>query len=436
MSFGLVRLIYNLLFPVVFVAILPAYLVKMWRRGNFREGFGQRFAVYGLEVRERIGGGRRSWLHAVSVGEVLIGLKLAGRLKELEPAFRAVLSTTTTTGYALAKKEAPEWIEVIYHPVDFPSVVRRAVAAIRPERLILIEAEAWPNLVAEVRRIGAPVIMANARLSPRSERRFRAFRGFVAPWFGTIDWVCVQDPIDRGRFEALGVARDRIKLTGSIKFDQAVKGSSEARIDAFRGVMDGIGVPAAAPILLGGSTFPGEEAVLARATTDLATEFPDLFLIVAPRHVERADQAVVDVEGAGLRTVRRTSPAGTGKCRAMVIDTTGELRDWYALATVVFIGKSLLAEGGQNPVEPVVVGKPVIFGPHMENFRLLAAQLAEKGGAVQIADEKALVEQVRRLLRSAGDRERMAAVGEAVIEAHRGATDRTAQLILAARQST
>jgi 3-deoxy-D-manno-octulosonic-acid transferase len=193
-------------------------------------------------------------------------------------------------------------------------------------------------------------------------------------------------------------------------------------------------VPPGAPVLLGGSTFPGEEAVLGRVARDLAAEFPDLFLIAVPRHVERAGEAVADLEAAGLAVARRTAPEGKEGCRALAVDTTGELRSWYRVATVVFVGKSLLSKGGQNPVEPIVAGKPVLFGPHMENFAPLAGQLADKGGALAVADEAALAGAVRRLLRSPEERERMAAAGLRVVDAHRGATDRTARFLLGMRR--
>ncbi|MDQ3625770.1 MAG: 3-deoxy-D-manno-octulosonic acid transferase, partial [Verrucomicrobiota bacterium] len=198
----MIRLLYNLLFPVGLLLFLPAYLLKMRRRGNYRRNFGQRFASYSPDVQARLGQGRgeRTWIHAVSVGEVAIALKLATKLRELDPAFQCVLTTTTPTGFAVGEQGAREWMQVMYNPLDFLPVVRRAFASIRPARLILVEAEVWPNLAAEARKRGVPIALVNARLSPRSERRFRQFRTWVAPTFQCLDLVCVQEEHDIERW--------------------------------------------------------------------------------------------------------------------------------------------------------------------------------------------------------------------------------------------
>ncbi len=201
----MIRFFYNLLFPIGLLFFLPGYLLKMTRRGNYREKFGQRLGFYDDKLRGHLNSKRITWMHAVSVGEVAVALKLAVRLKELDPELFCVLTTTTTTGFAFAVKESPDWIEVMYNPVDFWPITRRAFNVIRPIRLVLIEAEIWPNLVAEARRRAVPLALVNARLSPRSERRFRKFRLFVASLFRQLDLVCVPEEEDIGRWNALGV---------------------------------------------------------------------------------------------------------------------------------------------------------------------------------------------------------------------------------------
>src|SRR5499427_4491630 len=207
----MIRFIYNLFWPLGLLIFLPGYFAKMIRRGGYREKFGQRFGIYDGEVRNRLSNQRSTWLHAVSVGEVNVALKLANALRTLEPDLRCVLTTTTTTGFALAGKSAPPWIEVMYTPLDYWPIMRRAFSVIRPARILLVEAEVWPNLVAaaHIRRI--PLALVNARLSLRSERRFRRFRFFVAPTFRLLDLLCAQEAGDVGRWVAIGVARDRIR---------------------------------------------------------------------------------------------------------------------------------------------------------------------------------------------------------------------------------
>lgn len=421
----LIRLLYNLAFPAVLLILLPGFLVRMLRRGKYRHKFWQRFGIYSPRVLERIGGGGRTWIHAVSVGEVMIALKLIKALREADPEGAFVLSTTTSTGFKLAARAKAPWLEPIYNPLDFYFSARRAVRTIRPRRLILVEAEVWPNIVCEARAAGARVVLVNARLSPRSERRFRKIRWLAAPVFNQLDLLCLQEPDDLARWEALGLDPARLTVTGSIKFDD---GAHRASRD-FWPVLQALGVQPGAPVLLGGSTFDGEEAVLAGVFRELRTSLPDLFLILVPRHFERSPAVAAQLEKAGLSVARRTQAAASSRPDLLLVDTTGELRDWYACATVVFIGKSLCAKGGQNPAEPVAAGVPVVFGPHMQNFATLARQFLRHEGALEAADPPALRAALQRLFSDAGLRARMAANAARCLKVHRGATCRTVEAI-------
>jgi 3-deoxy-D-manno-octulosonic-acid transferase len=423
----MIRFIYNLLWPIGLIFFLPGYLVKMVRRGNYRAKFGQRLGWYGSELCRQLARRRPTWLHAVSVGEVGIALKLATEMRTLQPDLNCVLTTTTTTGFAFARKNAPPWIKVMYNPLDFWPIMRRAFAVLNPARIVLVEAEVWPNLAAEAHARKIPIVLANARLSPRSERRFRRFRRFVAPTFGLLDLVCVQEPGDVERWAELGVDRSRIHCTGSIKFDP---GNVSVDPTLARSVVQEMEIGADRPILLGGSTHPGEEEILARIFVELHSQFPELFLVVAPRHAERGREVHRVLKELGLRVVLRSQPASNTGCDCLVLDSTGELRNWYAVATIVFVGKSLAAHGGQNPAEAIAAGKPVLFGPHMENFAVLARSLVDQGGAVQVRDEVELKEEVLSLLQDANRREKMSRNARDVLEKHRCATARTAKLIL------
>jgi 3-deoxy-D-manno-octulosonic-acid transferase len=422
----MIRFLYNLLYPVALLLFLPGYLLKMYRRGNYRNKFAQRFGIYDPKTRARLARQPNTWMHAVSVGEVMIALKLADKMRVLEPDLSIALTTTTTTGFALARRQAPPWIETLYTPLDFWPIMRRAFAVIQPTRIVLVEAEVWPNLTAIAHRRRIPLALVNARLSPRSERRFQRFNRFVSPYFRKLDLVCAQEPEDVDRWRSLGAPSNRIQPVGSIKFDP----EGDAPIpDRPRAVLHQLGIEENRPILLAGSTHPGEEAILARTFLELRREFAGLFLIIAPRHVERTRDIAAELKRLGLLVGRRSEPDPTLKLDCLLLDTTGELRDWFAVATIVFMGKSLTVHGGQNPVEPIVARRPVVFGPHMENFAALARSLIASGGARQCQNETSLTNEIRTLLRNPAEREELVARAQQVLDRHRGATTRTAELL-------
>ncbi|MEY2481353.1 MAG: 3-deoxy-D-manno-octulosonic-acid transferase [Verrucomicrobiota bacterium] len=426
----MIRFLYNLLFPVGLLLFLPGYLLKMWRRGNYRHKFGQRFGIYDWQVHEKLRESRCTWIHAVSVGEVMVALKLAAKLKELEPDLRVALTTTTTTGFALAQKDAPPFCEVLYSPLDFWPVMRRAFKTIRPVKIVLVEAEIWPNMTAEAQARGIPLALVNARLSSRSEKRFRRFRTLIAPILQLVDLVCVPQPEDVQRWSALGVESDRIKVTGSIKYDPSIS-VNQNELPAFRLFHLDSRDPTRL-VLFGGSTHAGEEKLLAEIFLNLRRQFSSLCLFIAPRHVERSHEIRKQIESLSLG-VRFSSEAERDKDfkpDCVLLDQTGELQGWYRFATVVFIGKSLTARGGQNPVEPIMAGVPVIFGPHMENFATLAKNLVRQNGAIEVHDARELEQAVENILRDGDARRLLVENAQRVVMEHRGATSRTAQLIV------
>ncbi len=424
----MIRFFYNLFWPIGLLLFLPGYFIKMVRRGGYREKFGQRLGIYDRDVRIGLSKRRSTWLHAVSVGEVNIALKLANALRALEADLHCVLTTTTTTGFALATRNAPAWIEIMYTPLDYWPIMRRAFSVIRPARIVLVEAEVWPNLAALAHMRRVPLALVNARLSPRSERRYRRFRFFVVPTFRLLDLVCVQEIQDTDRWAALGVDPGRIKWTGSIKYDPDVQLEDHAVTASVRDALfarDGA-------VLFGGSTHRGEEEILATMFLRLRKQFPPLRLFIAPRHVERLREVRAQLEALGLRValaseVRSGREGNDADC--LVLDTTGDLQRWYDIATVVFIGKSLTAQGGQNPVEPILAGKPVVFGPHMENFAMLAKALVSKNGAIQVRDANSLERAIVELLLDSDARQHLVQNAHEVLATHQGATARAAALV-------
>lgn len=416
----------------------PAALRKMKARGGRVSDLWTRLGIYSDEQKAAIDSLHQSgeviWMHAVSVGEVGIAAKLIRELLRARPTLRIVLSTTTPTGFAQAERfaqESGDAVMPIYNPLDGWFTVRRCLQAIKPQQLVLVEAEVWPNLVFAAHQQGIPVTLVNARLSPRSERRYQKVRWLVQPVFTLLNQVFVQEPEDVRRWQRLGLATDRIDCTGSIKFDMAGDTEPLDQVAQLRELLTGIGCGEPRPVLLAASTHAGEEVALAGVFLQLKVAVPDLFFIVVPRHVERTTEIETGLQQLGLTVVRRS----TGACDnvtpdTLLVDTTGELRAWQHLATVVVVGKSFLATGGQNPAEAVMAGKPVVFGPHMENFAALVRILLSKQGAVQVPDFAELHGSLLNLFQHPAEATRLAQSGREALQAHEGATLRTVNALL------
>ncbi|TLD68496.1 3-deoxy-D-manno-octulosonic acid transferase [Phragmitibacter flavus] len=438
----LLLLIYNALFPIGLVCMAPGALKKMKARGGSPRDLWQRLGFFKASQLRQLdqmrSEGRLFWIHAASVGEVGIAAKLIRQILKDRPESRFALTTTTPTGFAQveAMKEVQAGVVLpLYSALDGWLIVRRFLRAIQPAQLILVEAEVWPNLTHACKKRGVPMYLVNARLSPRSERRFRKALPFTRAIFSMLNHVMVQEPEDVARWQSLGLESSKITCTGSIKFDPGAGGQTrpEAQIEKFQQLLRELGWGAEDPVILLASTHPGEELALAQVYGRLAKDFHDLRLIVVPRHVERAEEIDVELKAQGFYVVRRSQGlVSTGKVAVadvLLVDTTGELGAWQHLATAVIVGKSFLAKGGQNPAEAIMAGKPVLFGPHMANFEALVDQLLKKGGAVQSPDLLALERDLRSLL-SSPDRARSVAVaGMGALTPHEGATARTAVLL-------
>ncbi len=424
-------LIYNLLFAVAFVFMLPKFLWRMRRRGGYAKDFGQRFGAYRPEVRERIGDGGRVWIHAVSVGEVFVGLSMLEELRRKRPALRFVVSTTTSTGYRIVQDQLKDPDVGIYFPLDFPPFVHRAVRTIRPTALILVEAEFWPNLVRLVSRRDIPLFLVNGRISPSSYRGYLKLRPFTRRIFRLFDALCVQGEQDRQCLLDLGAPPELVQVMNSVKYQ--VGSSDTENVEQIGTVLGDAGLNGERSILLGGSTWPGEEAALLDIYEALRDQHPSLALVLVPRHVERTPQVVEEITGRGL-TLQLRSEVGEDRrekaADVFVVDTTGELKSFYPHASLIFIGKSLCAEGGQNIIEPAAFGKSVLVGPHMGNFPVIMKDFLQAGAIRQVADQPALQEAVASLLGDASARDQLGRNAEALVKEKSGAVTQTADVIL------
>jgi 3-deoxy-D-manno-octulosonic-acid transferase len=427
--------LYNILLPIALLVSFPIYLRRMLKRGGYARNFSQRFGCYSKELRSRFAEGGWTWVRAVSVGEIVMALRLIEEMKRQAPDFKAVISTTTSTGYALGQQRRGnrQWIEIIYNPIDFYPIVNVCWRQIRPRETILIDSDLWPSFLALAKAHRSPVFLANARLSQRSEKRYTNLRTVTrALFWQNITTLFAQDQLDAERWKRVGVPPDRIAVTGSMKYDTE---DLAAEIDLrFSAWLEKHGVEAGRPILLGGSLHPGEEDLLLSAFQLLLAEFPSLFLILVPRHVERTPEIVQLLRARNARYTLRSEPNFQDGPSVLLVNTTGELKDWYSAATVVVVGKSFYGVGGQNPVEPILAGKPVVVGPHMENFQYIVAELRNAGGIIQLHSADALVPTIAGLLRNPAAASSLVGRAAKAMAHHQGATRRTATAIMARRK--
>jgi 3-deoxy-D-manno-octulosonic-acid transferase len=408
--------------------------MRMWRRGSWLPGFLQRFGIYSVAIKQTITNRRIIWLHAVSVGEVGICTQLIQALEPRLPNAKIVVSTTTTTGMGELEKKLPSHITRIYYPIDIRKCVSLALGTFHPEAVILVEAEIWPNFIWQAQRRSMPLYLVNARLSERSYRGYRRFGFVFRKLFAAFAGVGAQNETDAAKLRELGCRPEVIQIVGSLKFDAAQLTERKSLNVAV--MLTQLGIPRGARLILGGSTHAGEEALLAEIYLRLKKQFPDLFLVLVPRHFERGREVGRELESRGIKFVYRSEvtresryPEGSFSC--LLVNSTGELKLFYEHATVIFVGKSLTAEGGQNPIEPGALGKAMIFGPNMQNFAEVSRNFVEKRGAVQVRDAAELESALAQLLADESQRDELGRRAREVVSENLGAIERTVEMILA-----
>ncbi len=384
--------LYNILFFIGYMAMMPSFYRRMKKRGGYRAHFGQRFGRYEPEVLEALRARPRLWVHAVSVGEAYVAGKILDEIRKTHPEEPILLSTTSSTGYKVCEGLLREGDVLVYFPLDFPWVVRRALNAIRPKALVLTESELWPNILRACNRRGIPTALMNGRISDRSYPRYKALRFFFRPVLRTFREIQVQFESDRDRIVAIGADPATVKVTGTVKFDVAPP--PVEKVATIRAGLAAAGFPADAKILLGASTWPGEEAMLLRAYGRILAQAPDFRLVLVPRHQERGNEVEALMSSAGFTCCRRSrgdshAEAVGEKPAVLLADTTGELFAFHSVSDLTFVGKTLSPNvGGQNMIEPCALGKPVVVGPHVENFAGPMAIL-RKGEALREAATEA-----------------------------------------------
>ncbi|HEV2215733.1 MAG TPA: 3-deoxy-D-manno-octulosonic acid transferase [Terracidiphilus sp.] len=407
----------------------PWWIWRMVTTQKYREGLAARFGRVPAQLRSGKDQRPAVWLHAVSVGEVLAVSRLVNELDRAMPGYRVLISTTTRTGQQLARQRFGEE-RVFYCPLDLPWAVRAYFRALQPKMLILAETEFWPNLLTACFRNGVPVAVVNARISDRSWPRYRRLRRFWRPLLVQCSSVMAQSATDAERLRALGCAPDRVAVSGNLKFD--VRAAGEAEITQRLRQL--------APsqrFLAAGSTLEGEEALLLEAWPALLAADPNLILVLAPRHPERFSAVAELLRASGLQCARRsewpqepsTPIALLQAGQVVLLDSIGELASVYSIASLAFVGGSLIPAGGHNPLEPAQFGVPIVMGSHYANFRAIVEDLRAHD-AICIAEKEEIAQSLIGLL---ADEAAAKAIGERarrVFELQSGATARTLAALL------
>lgn len=414
--------LYSTAISLFLLGLAPSVLTQMVLRGKYRRDIAERFG--GVAPWE--GPATPVWLHAVSVGEAMAAAPLARLLVSRHPEVPLIASTTTETGRAVAEQRIAA-ARFVFFPLDFRWAAARALTRLRPRLVLLTETELWPNFLAACAAQRIPVVLINGRISPRSFPRYR----LVRRWFGRVlqdvRLFCMQSAADADRILALGAPAERVTVTGNLKYDLP---ALEQAVDV-PAIRAGLGLPPRCRLVIAGSIHRGEDGPVIEAFRSAAASRRDLCLLVAPRHPERLEEVERLVAKAGVPCVRRSRlPAESARAGGVILlDTMGELARLYAAASVVFVGGSLIPHGGQNILEPAAYGRPILHGPHMGNFAEMRDRFREADAALQVADGPALAEGLQVLLDDAARAERMGQAGRAIVEAQRGATRRTADLV-------
>jgi 3-deoxy-D-manno-octulosonic-acid transferase len=422
-----VYLAYSLITVVALVLASPYFFYQAVRHKKYIGSLWQRLGY--LPVSFNLDGEASVWVHAVSVGEVLAARPLLAALRERYPRLRLFLSTTTLSGQQLARRNLSDVDDVFYFPFDWTFTARRTLNLVRPKLFVMMETEIWPNLLRECRRRGVKTVLVNGRISYRSYPRYRLVRPFFRRVLADIDRFCVQGEETARRLADLGAPADRMTVTGSLKFDAVdappTPGRGPERVLRF------FRMSPHRPVFIAGSTLKGEEEAVIRAFNRVRSSGGNALLIIAARHPQRFDEVERLCRYEGLSTVRRSELPIDAEPRAdaVILDTIGELAQLYQIATAVFVGGSLVPAGGHNILEPAVFGKPILFGPHMENFREIADAFLANGAAVQVRTPRELGDEMLSLLGDPVRRARLGAAARALVDANRGAKGKTLAVI-------
>jgi 3-deoxy-D-manno-octulosonic-acid transferase len=408
--------LYEVLLYLVFLITLPFFLFTGFLRGKYLANFPERMGLYKSKERQH-----DLWIHAVSVGETLAAGPVLAEIRRLRPETSMVLTTTTITGQAQARRLFPE-STVTYFPFDFSFAVRRFLNHHKPRVFATMETEIWPNVTRMARARGMRLILANGRLSDRSFPRYRMFRAIVGRILGNYNRILVREETDRQRFIAIGAPEGIVEVTGNVKFDYEADDTPLEAAPELATLISG------RKVLILGSTREGEDEALLPELERFIREH-DAFVVIAPRKPERFEQVAGLLDTTSLRYLRR-SAMDARSADVLLVDTVGELARMYRYATVAFIGGSIVATGGHNPIEPAAAGVPVCFGPNMTNFRDIATAFLEAGAAQEVRSAAEVIAFAERMFDHDDEQRAWGERARAVVQRNRGASERTARRIV------
>lgn len=411
--------LYSALFGAALVLTAPVWVWRMLRQGRYREGLRERLGVVRPALAAAAQGRQTIWFHAVSVGETMAAVPLIAALERALPGALLLLSTTTPTGQAVARERLGA-DRVFFYPLDAAFAVRPWLRTLGPALLVLMESELWPRMLSECVRAGVPVAVVNARVSDRSLPRYLALRRLWTSLLAKVSLLLAQSATDRDRWLAIGAPPERTGFAGNLKYDVPLADHTPLVQLLLRSLPPGV------PVLVAGSTHPGEDELL------LACNEVAHVLVLAPRHPQRAEHVALLATAAGrtptLLTTWRLAPRALSPADVLIVDTVGELAGLYALATLAFVGGSLVPNGGHNPLEPARFSVPVIVGPHTENFRDIVATM-QAAGALRSVTPQTVCAEIAHSLRTTTTIAQAAAT-QRVFEQHAGATQRTVDALM------
>jgi len=418
------RFVLDLLYLLAAVAYSPVVIYRAVRHNRYRTGWAERFG----RTNRREPGKKCIWLHAVSLGEVNAAKTVIPELKKRFPDYEIIVSTTTDTGFARAKDLLGEDHHVFYFPFDFSRIMHRAFNNLKPSVCLLMELEVWPNFVDTAHRLHVPVVVVNGRISDSSFAGYKRIKPFVENVFGRIDLILAQTGEYAQRFKQIGANPENVVVTGSLKYDTA---QITDRVEGSKTLTRQLDI-GDERLWVVGATGPGEEQMILNTYKQLVEQdqFADLRVVIVPRKPERFDEVARMIEEAGFQFVRYSSIKNTDsrpakKAPVILGDTMGDLRKFYSLATIIFVGRSLVPMGGSDMMEAAALGKCTIFGPHAFNFRQTVGALLADVGAILVADEKELLQTMQKCLREPGYAQAIARNGRQVIRKNQGATEKT-----------
>ncbi len=417
--------VYSLLTLALFVVVSPYFLYQAIRYKKYIGSLGQRLGY--LPISFNIDGEESIWIHAVSVGEALTARALVADLRARYPRLRVYLSTTTIAGQQVARRGVQHVDGVFYFPFDWAFIVKRTLDIVKPRVFVMMETEIWPNLLRLCAERGVKTVMVNGRISSRSYPRYKLVKPFFRRVLADVDRFCMQSEESARRIIDLGASPEKVTVTGSLKFDSLQIPTPVAHGRPRERVLRFFRVPPSRIVVVAGSTVKGEEPAILKAFARLKLTVPNALAILAPRQPQRFGDVERLAKEAGFNAVRRSNLPidAEPKADVVVLDTLGELAQLYQIATAVFVGGSLVDHGGHNILEPAVFGKPILFGPHMQNFKEIADAFLSNGAAVQVGGDRELEEALVSLVTDPVRRARLGAAARALVEANRGAKDKT-----------